>query len=320
MDQAVTDDSALLLARFSLAKDSRIKSCILSFEALPLIKFLRISLAVLAIAAVSACSDVGSPVSSKRGSSVDLVGDRNDVYSVIPGVVNVCVFHGEIVATSSFVASAPAGEDVLGGVFSITPSPHCIEVWNASSTSTVEVSATLSAAAAGYAIDRIYWAYGDGTTETSGWVYDATSASVPVSDLVGGAIWFKMKVAPIVEPPEPPQGGQGCTPGYWRQEHHYDSWTAPYTPTTQFSDVFANAFPGKTLGEVVRLGGGGLNALGRMAVASLLNAASANVSFDLTTAQVISQFNAAYASGRKGTIEDVKNVLDMLNNQGCPLN
>jgi hypothetical protein len=284
-----------------------------------LIKLLRTSLAVLAVAAVSACADVGSPVAVKVGSNADLVGDRNDVYDNTPGVLNVCVFYGPGDQPASyFTASAPAGEDVLAGVFALDPVPHCIEVWNSTSSATVEVGAALSAAATGYEVERIYRTFGDGTTSTGAWVYNATSTSIPVSDLIGGSIWFKMKVSDI--PEEPPEGGQGCTPGYWRQDHHYDSWTAPYTPNTLFSDVFADAFPGKTLGQVVWLNGGGLNALGRHAVAALLNAASANVSYDLTTAQVISQFNTAYASGSKGTIEDLKNVLDMLNNQGCTLN
>jgi hypothetical protein len=57
--------------------------------------------------------------------------------------------------------------------------------------------------------------------------------------------------------------------------------------------------------------------LGRMAVAALLNAASAGVDFDLTTAEVIAAFNAAWASGDYNTTKD---MLDKLNNQGCPLN
>ncbi len=63
-------------------------------------------------------------------------------------------------------------------------------------------------------------------------------------------------------------GGEGCTPGYWKQSQHFDSWTG-YSPSTQFSAVFENAFPGKTLLQVLEQGGGGLNALGRHTVAAL---------------------------------------------------
>ena len=41
---------------------------------------------------------------------------------------------------------------------------------------------------------------------------------------------------------------------------------------------------------------------------------------DLTTAQVIAQFNAAYASGNANLIGQTKNQFAFLNEQGCPLN
>ncbi|MGR9085984.1 MAG: hypothetical protein ACU841_02795 [Gammaproteobacteria bacterium] len=113
--------------------------------------------------------------------------------------------------------------------------------------------------------------------------------------------------------------GQGCTPGYWKQEHHFDSWTLPYTPATPFATVFDDAFPGKTLLDVLKQGGGGLKALGRHTVAALLNAASAGVDYDLTASDVIAQFNAAYP-GSASTYEKLKNKFAKLNEQGCPLN
>jgi hypothetical protein len=112
------------------------------------------------------------------------------------------------------------------------------------------------------------------------------------------------------------RGGEGCTPGYWKQPHHYDSWTN-YAPTQLFGAVFANAFPGMTLGKVVGQGGGGIKALGRHTVAALLNSASPNVDYPLTTAQVISKFNAAYASG---SYEATKNEFAGLNERNCYLN
>jgi len=117
--------------------------------------------------------------------------------------------------------------------------------------------------------------------------------------------------------PTPPAGGEGCTPGYWKQSHHFDSWPAPYLPSQQFSSVFENAFPGLTLLQVLELQGGGLNALGRHTVAALLSAASPGVDYDLTAAEVIAAFNAVFPGG---DYETLKNRLDALNNQGCPLN
>lgn len=113
--------------------------------------------------------------------------------------------------------------------------------------------------------------------------------------------------------PTPPPGGEGCTPGYWKQEQHFDSWMG-YAPGQQFSSVFDDAFPGMTLRQVLELGGGGLNALGRHTVAALLNGASPDVAYDWSAAQVIAAFNAVYPGG---DYESLKNRLDLLNNQGC---
>lgn len=120
---------------------------------------------------------------------------------------------------------------------------------------------------------------------------------------------------------EPAQiaGGQGCSPGYWK---NHTPWPAPYTPGTLFNSVFNGgaAFAGKTLLQVLNQGGGGLNALGRQTVGALLNAASPNVSFELTPAQVIAKFNAAVAAGGSA-IEDTKNEFEALtdvNGRVCP--
>ena len=112
------------------------------------------------------------------------------------------------------------------------------------------------------------------------------------------------------------RGGEGCTPRYWKQPHHYDSSTT-YLPTQLFGSVFANAFLGMTLANVAAQGGGGVNALGRHTVAALLNAASANVDYPLTTAQVISKFNAAFSSA---SFESTKNEFAALNERNCYLN
>lgn len=115
-------------------------------------------------------------------------------------------------------------------------------------------------------------------------------------------------------------GGEGCTPGYWKQTQHFDSWVG-YTQNQLFSSVFVNAFPGKTLLEVISTGGNTAGeALGRHAVAALLNAAAGSgVSYDLTTAQVIAGFNAAWG-GTKNQMNAQKDIFAGFNQQGCPLN
>ncbi|MEQ8484112.1 MAG: myxococcus cysteine-rich repeat containing protein [Pseudomonadales bacterium] len=115
------------------------------------------------------------------------------------------------------------------------------------------------------------------------------------------------------------RGGEGCTPGYWRQEHHFDSYPAAYPPSMLFVTAFGvDAFPGQTLAQVTRAKGGGLNALGRHAVAALLNAASADVDYDRTVESVIQSFQNAYNG--VSDVEYVKNIFEALNEQSCPLN
>lgn len=113
------------------------------------------------------------------------------------------------------------------------------------------------------------------------------------------------------------RGAQGCSHGYWKVDQHFDSWPAPYTSLTFFSDVFDDAFLGMTLSEVLRLQGGGLNALGREAVAALLNAGSGFYWYG--TAEVINMFNARYP-GTKSEYSALKDDFEAKNITGCPLN
>lgn len=107
---------------------------------------------------------------------------------------------------------------------------------------------------------------------------------------------------------------QYCSHGYWKVEQHFDSWSG-YSPNQQFSSVFENAFPGKTLLQVLWQGGGGLNRLGRETVGALLNAGSVN--FPYTQAQVISMFNATYPGS---SYSYDKLTSKFLIPENCPLN
>jgi cysteine-rich repeat protein len=112
------------------------------------------------------------------------------------------------------------------------------------------------------------------------------------------------------------EGGEGCTPGYWKQEHHFDSWVG-FDPSDDYETVFGiDASFTKTLLGALRQGGGGEKALGRAAVAALLSAASPDVDYFDSVAGVIARVQAAYASGE---IEATKDLLDEQNNEGCPL-
>jgi hypothetical protein len=119
---------------------------------------------------------------------------------------------------------------------------------------------------------------------------------------------------------------EGCSHGFWK--NHVSAWPAPYVPTdtlgTYFTGLAAHGLAGDTLAEALEYGGGPalvdkIRILLRNAVASLLNAASSSVSYPLTVQQVVTQVNAAIASGDPATILALEQQLDVYNNLGCPL-
>jgi len=115
----------------------------------------------------------------------------------------------------------------------------------------------------------------------------------------------------------PPPGGEGCTPGFWKNHPEAFAGTG-YTPSTTLGSVFAGLSPSYanlTFAAALNLGGGGLNALLRHAVAALLNASSPDVDYPLSAADVISMTNAAIASGN---YEATKNLFDSNNNLTAP--
>jgi hypothetical protein len=69
---------------------------------------------------------------------------------------------------------------------------------------------------------------------------------------------------------------------------------------------------------VVKLGGGGLNALGRHTVAAYLDALAGEVDYDLSAAEVVDLFNSVFP-GSDDDYEDAKNILAALNDLPCPL-
>lgn len=116
--------------------------------------------------------------------------------------------------------------------------------------------------------------------------------------------------------PPPPPAGEGCTPGYWK--NHLDSWTG-YSTGADFDATFGvNLFsPNITLQQALNLGGGGAARIARHATAALLNAAHSGVASGATTADIIAMVQAVAASG---DFEGTGNILEAMNEQGCPLN
>jgi len=131
-----------------------------------------------------------------------------------------------------------------------------------------------------------------------------------------------------------PLGGQGCTPGFWKNPKHFALWVG-YTPNELVSAVFSvpASFPdgsdGTSLassslaGALAFQGGSTLNGasqiLLRAAVAALLNASNPNVAYPMTTGQIVTAVNAALNSGDRTQITNLATKLDNANNGGCPL-
>lgn len=110
-------------------------------------------------------------------------------------------------------------------------------------------------------------------------------------------------------------GGEGCTPGYWKQDQHFCNWT--YSTGDLFDDVFGVDAPGNdTLLQALSDGGGGETAFQRHAVAALLNAADDGVDYAFSVDQVKAIVVEAYETGN---FEMLKNILEAENESGCPL-
>lgn len=118
------------------------------------------------------------------------------------------------------------------------------------------------------------------------------------------------------EPPTPPEegSGEGCTPGFWRQDHHFEYWTN-YSPSDKFNTVFGVADEeNPTLEVAINSPGQGINILRFHAVAGLLNAASAEVNYTYTESEVKQIVQEAYATGN---YEHFKNQLAEANEADC---
>ena len=127
---------------------------------------------------------------------------------------------------------------------------------------------------------------------------------------------------------EPVQaGGDGCTPGYWKQPHHFDSWPAVVTPDSAYSSVFDRIITIRVKGEglvadptllqALSALGGKINTAARHSTAAYLNSMTNDVSYDLNSDQVIDNLQQSIDSSDFGTLIE---ALVSFNEQGCPLN
>jgi hypothetical protein len=115
-----------------------------------------------------------------------------------------------------------------------------------------------------------------------------------------------------------------CTPGYWK--NHLDSWAGTgFAPEQPTGDVFDQAalydLDDESLLQALQAGGGdGLDGAARIllraAVASLLNSSVTDVSFPMTSAEIIDAVNDALASQDRSEMLALASELDDLNNAG----
>ncbi|MBK9051394.1 MAG: hypothetical protein IPL78_10900 [Chloroflexi bacterium] len=101
-----------------------------------------------------------------------------------------------------------------------------------------------------------------------------------------------------------------------------------YTPDQTLESVFdvpdTYGLDNKTLLQALKFNGGSLQTaaariLLKAAVAAMLNAASPDVDYPLSEAEIISDVNTALVSGRNAMLA-LADELDIYNNLGCPLN
>ena len=111
---------------------------------------------------------------------------------------------------------------------------------------------------------------------------------------------------------------EGCTPGYWKQSQHFDSWVGYSQLADKFDDVFdVDAAGNKSLLSTLQATGGKSKALGRHAVAALLNASNPDVNYLYSVNDVFLIVQDAYVTF---DFNGAKNLLEDANQDGCPLN
>lgn len=163
---------------------------------------------------------------------------------------------------------------------------------------------------------------GDDASDSDADVVSGRTGSIILSagetDLTWDAGLYRpsIQVKKLVGAVQSAGGGEGLTPGYWKQEHHFDDWTG-YSPEDSYNAVFGvTDSPDLTLLGALQRGGGGQAALGRHAVAALLNAAHLTISYAYTVPEIIAKVQAAYAAG---VFEPTKDLLVVENERGADI-
>lgn len=125
---------------------------------------------------------------------------------------------------------------------------------------------------------------------------------------VGGTIQMRAAEARVFK---------GCSFVFWMDPASFGLWPDPYEPETTFESVFGRDVPGDpTLLDALALGGDGLEALMRQAVAALLNATSPDLDYPFPPQAVVNKVQASIDFGRYDLATE---AFAGANEAGCPL-
>jgi hypothetical protein len=123
---------------------------------------------------------------------------------------------------------------------------------------------------------------------------------------------------------------EGCSPGFWK--NHLECWCDDYSPDTLVAEIWGRlaGSPYESFGDDTLLdalyykGGKGLTGsvrrMLRQAAAALLNGCSADVSYPVTDYFVIRLVNTALDTENPDVINDVQEIMEGWNEEGCPIN
>jgi predicted ribosomally synthesized peptide with SipW-like signal peptide len=118
---------------------------------------------------------------------------------------------------------------------------------------------------------------------------------------------------------------EGCSHGFWKT--HPEAWVG-FTTGQTVEDVFdvpdEYGLDADSLLDALGYGGGpgaagGAKILLQQAVAAVLNAEHPGVNYPRSTPDVIAAVNSALASGDRGAMIALADLLNLDNNLGCPL-
>ena len=141
------------------------------------------------------------------------------------------------------------------------------------------------------------------------------SGSLCAATPASATVTLVLPPPPDEPPPPPPSTGEGCSHGYWK--NHMKTWVS-FKPGDKFGAVFqVDSAGNRSLLDTLKMGGGDAKALGREAVAALLNATHPDVSYFYEAAEIKSIVQNAFTTK---DFETAKNLLELRNTADCPLN